>query len=102
MANWTRLGTGAEIPAGGCKIYEADGNRIAVFNVEGAFHAIDNSCIHRGGPLGEGAINGKIVTCLWHHWSYDVTTGNCTLSDSMGVKKYPVDLRGDELFVDLA
>ena len=101
MANWIRLGTAGEIPSGGCRVYEASGNTIAVFNLGDGMHAIDNTCVHRGGPLGEGEISGKNVTCPWHHWSYDVTTGKSTMSDTIGVKKYPLELRENELWVDV-
>jgi nitrite reductase/ring-hydroxylating ferredoxin subunit len=65
----------ADVPAGQGRVVEAGGRQIAVFNVDGCFYAIDNTCIHRGGPLGEGEVEGKIVTCPWHGWRYDVTTG---------------------------
>ena len=102
MANWVRVGTSSEIPEGQCRVYETSGNSIAVFNVGGAYHAIDSTCLHQGGPLGEGEIQGNIVTCPWHHWSYDVTTGRTTMSESVGVKKYPLEVRDGELFVDVA
>lgn len=101
MANWVRLGNASEIPAGGCRVFEAGDCTVAVFKVEGSLHAIDNTCLHRGGPLGEGTLEGKIVTCPWHHWQYDVTTGKTTMSSDMGVRKYPLEVRGDDVFVEL-
>lgn len=101
MANWVRLGATAEIPSGQCRVYESSGHTIAVFNVAEGLHAIDNTCVHRGGPLGEGEIDGKIVTCPWHHWSYDVTTGKTTMSDTIGVKKYPLEVRENEVWIDV-
>jgi nitrite reductase/ring-hydroxylating ferredoxin subunit len=50
---------------------------VAVFNVGGEFYAIDNSCPHRGGPLGEGELEDCIVTCPWHEFRFDVRTGKC-------------------------
>ena len=102
MANWIRIGAASEIPEGACRVYGAEGNSLAVFRVEGAYHAIDNTCLHRGGPLGEGTIEGRVVTCPWHYWQYDVTTGKTLHSDAMGVRTYPLELRGEELFVDVA
>jgi len=46
------------------------------------------TCLHRGGPLGEGALEGKIVTCPWHGWQYDVTTGKTTMNPNAGVPCY--------------
>jgi len=52
-----------------------DGCWVALFNVEGRFYAIDAICLHRGGPLAEGILAGSIVTCPWHGWEYNVSTG---------------------------
>src|SRR5207247_2387201 len=71
MENWIRIGSVSEVPSGTGRVYEAGGSRIAVFNVNGIFHAIDNTCLHQGGPLGEGTLEGKLVTCPLHHWQYD-------------------------------
>lgn len=101
MANWVRLGAAAEILPGHCRVYESSGCTIAVFNVPEGLHAIDDTCVHRGGPLSEGEISGKIVTCPWHHWSYDVTTGKTTMSETIGVKKYQLELRDNDVWVDV-
>jgi len=55
---------------------------------------------HRGGPLGEGDLKGQIVTCPWHGWQYDVTTGKLATNPAVGVENYPVEVRGDDIFVD--
>ena len=54
---------------------EVNGIWIALFNVDGTFYAMDNSCPHAGGPLGEGKVNGGIVECPWHGWRFDIRTG---------------------------
>ncbi len=64
-----------EIPAGSIREFQVEGATIALANVDGKFFAINNTCLHRGGPLAEGELNGKVVTCPWHGWQYDVTTG---------------------------
>lgn len=51
------------------------GNIVALFNVDGELHALDGICPHQGGPLGQGALHGCIVSCPWHGWEYDVTDG---------------------------
>jgi nitrite reductase/ring-hydroxylating ferredoxin subunit len=75
---------------------------IALANVAGQFHAINNTCLHRGGPLGQGSLQGNVVTCPWHGWSYDVTCGKLTHSQAAGVACYPVELRGEDVYVDTA
>lgn len=51
------------------------GNIVALFNVDGELHALDGICPHQGGPLGQGALHGCVVSCPWHGWEYDVTDG---------------------------
>jgi nitrite reductase (NADH) small subunit len=75
---------------------------IALANVGGQFHAVSNTCLHRGGPLGQGSLQGNVVTCPWHGWSFDVTSGKVTHNQTGGVACYPVELRGEDVYVDTA
>jgi nitrite reductase (NADH) small subunit len=90
-----------DVPA--CKIYEfqVGGQAIAIANVAGKFCAINSVCAHEGGPLGEGELEGTVVTCPWHAWQYDVTTGRVVGNPGVGVECYPVEVRGDDVFVDV-
>jgi nitrite reductase/ring-hydroxylating ferredoxin subunit len=89
-----------EVPDGTIREFQLDGRTVAVANVAGRLYAIDNTCLHRGGPLGQGELEDRVVTCPWHGWQYDVTTGKVTANPAVGVKTYPVELRGDDIFVD--
>lgn len=103
MAEGTRVrvaGVG-EINPGEARVVEAAGKSIAVFNVDGRYYAIDNTCPHRGGPLGEGDVDGTVVTCPWHAWRWDVTTGANTNNPAVKVACYPVTPEAGSLFVDL-
>ena len=95
VANTTELTAGTGIVA------EINGKSLAVFNVNGTFHVIDNTCVHRGGPLGEGDLEGEVVTCPWHGWEYNVKTGVSVNNPSACVASYPVVVEGDEVKVDL-
>ena len=75
---------------------------IALFNIEGRFFAINNVCPHRGGPLAEGSLEGPVVTCPWHGWQFDVSTGTCRTAPDFTCEKFEVRLEGDEIFVGLA
>ena len=83
----------SELPPGGQKVVQARDRQIALFNVEGRIYAIDNICFHRGGPLGEGLLEGTVVTCPWHEWSFDVQTGICTFNPDAWVDTFQVRLR---------
>ena len=99
MANFVKVASVPEIPLGQGKTIEAGGRKIALFNVDGKFFAIDNTCAHRGGPLGEGSLEEKTVTCPWHGWRYDVTTGVSEISPDVGVPSYPIKVEGQDIYV---
>ena len=99
MANFVKVAAVGDVPPGTGKCVEADGKQIALFNVDGAFHAIDNTCLHRGGPLGEGELEGAIVTCPWHGWQYDVKTGANTMDETERVAHYETKIEGDAVLV---
>jgi nitrite reductase/ring-hydroxylating ferredoxin subunit len=90
-----------EVPAGTIREYALEGKVIALANVGGKLFAINNVCLHRGGPLGEGELEGQKVTCPWHGWQYDVTTGKLAANPAVGVETFPVEVRGDDIFVDI-
>jgi nitrite reductase/ring-hydroxylating ferredoxin subunit len=89
----------SDIPAGTGKTVIVNGKPVALFNVEGTFHAIDDTCIHRGGPLGEGELDGKIAICPWHGWRWDVTNGVNQLNPAISIKTYEVKVEGDDVLV---
>lgn len=91
-----------EVPAGEGRVVEVEGKTLALFNVDGAYWAIDNTCAHRGGPLGEGDLDGRIVTCPWHGWRWDVTTGANANNPAVKVPCFPVTVEGGAIYVELA
>ncbi len=97
-----RAATLAEVPVGSIKEVQVGGQAIALANVAGTIFAISNTCLHRGGPLGEGQLEGKVVTCPWHGWQFDVTTGKAVQNPNASVGCYAIEVRGDEVFVSLA
>ena len=101
MANFVRVAATSDIPAGQGKTIEVNGKTIAVFNCDGAFYAIDNTCKHQGGPLGEGELEGNTVICPWHGWTYDVTTGVSPDDADCAVDRYEVKVEGDSVLVDV-
>jgi nitrite reductase (NADH) small subunit len=95
-----RISSVREVPRGTCKVIQAGGKTIALFNIDGAFYAVDNACTHRGGPLGEGRVDGTVVTCPWHGNRFDVTTGR-VITGTRAVTTYAVHIEGDEVLIDL-
>lgn len=103
MGELVKVASITDIPAGTAKIIEAKGEPIAVFNVKGKFFAIHNTCLHRGGPLGEGFVNDSELTveCPWHGWVYSLESGETTFSPGAKVKTYPVKVQGSDVFVEV-
>jgi len=99
MAERIRIVQRSEIPAGTGKVIVAEGRVLAVFNVEGRFHAVENTCPHRGGPLGEGSLEGAVVTCPWHGWQFDVCTGASPRNPNVSVRCVPLEVQGDDIFL---
>lgn len=101
MAEFVTVAKTTDIKPGMGIAVEAAGKTVAVFNVDGAFHVIDNTCIHRGGPLGEGELEGDIVACPWHGWKFNVKTGVCVANPAAKVVCYESTVEGDEIKVRL-
>jgi nitrite reductase/ring-hydroxylating ferredoxin subunit len=99
MAEFVRVAALTDVKLGHGIVAEANGKTVAVFNVDGTIHAINNTCCHREGPLGEGELEGNIVTCPWHGWRYDVTTGACMNNPSAKVVAYQVKIEGNDVKV---
>ena len=102
MAGFVKVARVSDVAPGQGKLIEANGKKIALFNVDGSFYAIDDTCTHKGGPLSDGFLDGTTVTCPWHGAKFDVTTGN-NLSPPAptGVPSYKVRLSGDEVEVEV-
>jgi NAD(P)H-dependent nitrite reductase small subunit len=91
----------SDVPEGGGIQVDAKGRPIALFKVQGQVYAIDNTCLHRGGPLAEGFVQGTAVSCPWHGWRFDVTNGVCLMNPSAKVPCFPVSVEGNDVFVDV-
>ena len=87
------VGTVDEIPEGARKIVDAEGLSIGVFRRNGQWYALQNSCLHRGGPVCTGELAGSTLTCPWHGYQYDLPTGQMLLDRSTALPTYPVTVR---------
>lgn len=101
MANFVKVAIRGEIADGTGKVVEAGGRKIALFNSGGNFYAISNTCVHQGGPLGEGDVYGTRVVCPWHGWEYDFTTGESVDDPMTKVGCFSVKLDGDDILVEV-
>jgi nitrite reductase/ring-hydroxylating ferredoxin subunit len=90
-----------DIPSKHGRQVVVDGRWVALFNLDGTYHAIDALCLHRGGPLADGLVGNCTVTCPWHGWQFDVTTGTLIQDPSVGVTRHDTRIVGDEVQVRL-
>jgi nitrite reductase/ring-hydroxylating ferredoxin subunit len=99
---WTKVATVRDVPVGQGKQVTVKGRKIALFNVDGTYYAIDDTCPHRGASLGEGELSGREVICPWHGAGFDVTTGAhlCPPARS-DVAAYKVQVVGEEVQIDV-
>ena len=102
MSKTVKVAQTSDLLPGTGKVVQADGRNIALFNVEGTFFAIDNTCTHRGGPLGEGKLSADTVECPWHGAHFNVKTGAVTRRPaSAGVQSFLVKVEGNDVFVEI-
>ena len=102
MAQFIKVASTADLAPGEAKCVEVAGKKIALFNLEGSFYAIDDTCTHRGGPLSEGEVSGEEATCPWHGAVYSIKTGAVLGAPApRGVASYPVRVQGAEVEVEV-
>ena len=97
MTRWVQVAQRSEIEPGKSKVVKLGDERVAVFNTDGEFYAINNTCPHQGGPLGEGILDGESITCPWHEWKYDLKTG-CPIV-TPAVKTYALQMDGEAICI---
>ena len=103
----------AELPSGTSTTVKAFGTTVAVFNVEGQVFALSNHCPHHGGPLCHGRISGavlpsqpyeyrygregRVLTCPWHGWEFDIESGRTIFDPAVRVKIYEARIEEGEI-----
>ncbi len=98
-AEFVPVATLGEIAPGTAKTVVVDRREIAVFNIDGTFYAIENTCPHQGGPLAEGWLDGATVTCPWHAWCFKLDDGSMTLGDFASVDAFDVRIEGTTIAI---
>jgi len=101
MPNFVKVASTSDLKPSENKVVNVNGTDVALFNIDGEFFAINNTCLHRGGPLGEGYLEGDVVTCPWHGWRYNVKTGANLMIPSQKVEAYQVKVEGNDVLVSI-
>ena len=102
MAEFHKIAKTRDLAPGEVNVYEVEGHRVALCNVDGEFYAIEDVCTHDAGPLDQGELIGKQIKCPRHGAKFDVTTGKAlTLPAVKPVPKHDVKVVGDDVYVAL-
>jgi nitrite reductase (NADH) small subunit len=99
MADFVRAIAASDLAPGQCAEATVGGTPVAIYNIDGTFYATSNVCLHRGGPLGQGMIDGKTVMCPWHAWSWDVTNGENCANGELKIPSYEVKVENGQVLV---
>jgi nitrite reductase/ring-hydroxylating ferredoxin subunit len=102
MADWHRVAALEEVAPGTLKGVRAEKEFIVLANVDGDVYALEDRCSHEDFPLSDGELDGDEVLCIHHGARFDACTGkNRALPAIRPVRSFPVEIRGDDVFVDL-
>ncbi len=100
--SFVRFARQEEIPVGANKSVRIGLRRIAVFNVAGTLYAIEDACAHMKAPLSQGRMKGNELTCTWHGWTYDITSGRRVGREAGCVRTFPIRIDAGMILVDPA
>lgn len=99
---FTRITAQSDLPpTNEAREFPCGNKTICIANVNGTYSAMDNICLHRGGPLGLGMIEGGKVICPWHGWAWDPQTGQASQDSRAKVAVYSLKIEGDNVLIEL-
>ncbi len=102
MPTFTKLTTQSDLPATNeAKEFSCSNKEICIANVNGSYSAMDNICLHQGGPLGQGMIESGKVVCPWHGWEWDPKTGEATHNAKAKIAVYPMTIENGDVLVEI-
>ena len=99
MADFVTVARVEDLPPGSVTTVRVGDEEIALAHVDGGFYATQAACIHLQGPLGEGLLEGSVLTCPWHGWQYDVRTGENEFDRAIQLRTYEVRVEDGEVKV---
>jgi nitrite reductase/ring-hydroxylating ferredoxin subunit len=101
-AHFVRAARLADLRKTGYLTVQLEGHTVALFEHNGSVYGVDNRCPHMGFPLDKGSVKDGILTCYWHYARFDLVTGGAFDQFADDVRAFPVEVRGDEIWVDVA
>ncbi len=102
MSDFLDIAAAADLPVGRAVTLAVGDRKIALIHTARGYFATDNTCPHRGGPLGEGDVIGDEIVCPWHLWGFDTTSGECAGNPEIRIVTHEVRIDGDRIMVRLS
>ncbi len=102
MAKFVKVGRAGDLAEGQARVVQVNGQRIALFHVEGRYYALEGDCPNEGGSLADGVLDGLRIVCPWHGHDFHLKTGKCELDPDLKVLTYPVKVRNNNLLIEMA
>lgn len=102
MSEWIEVGSLEDIPRLGARVIKTPTGDIGIFRTANdEVFALRDSCPHQGGPLSQGIVHGKRVTCPLHNWNIELSTGEVVAPDEGCTASFPVKMEGEKVFLQL-
>jgi nitrite reductase (NADH) small subunit len=100
MSDWIDVGAVEDVPVLGSRVVQASGGNIAVFKAaDGTLFALRDRCPHKGGPLSQGIVHGRSVTCPLHNWVISLESGEAQGADQGCAHKIPLRVNGARILL---
>lgn len=97
---WTPVARAMDVQPGTARVVSVEGQAIALVCTPEGLFAVDNTCPHSGGPLGEGVVQGPALACPWHGWQFDYKSGACLTENRPNLVKYPIKIEQDQIWIE--
>ena len=103
MGQWVKVARQGDIEPGRAVVVELNRKKIAVFFVNNAYYAVDDTCSHASGPLSEGEVNGLEVTCPWHGAKFNIQSGQALEEPACdNIQSYPLKMEGQDILLEIS
>jgi nitrite reductase (NADH) small subunit len=91
----------SEVPNFGKKVVTVSGQDVLLINIKGSIFAVENDCPHQGSPLQAAIVKDGYISCPRHGYRFNLNDGSCSEHPEFTLRIYPVELRGDDILVNL-
>jgi nitrite reductase/ring-hydroxylating ferredoxin subunit len=101
MARQVKVARALDLAPGQSRLIQVEHRELLLFNVEGRYYAVKNSCPHRGTPLDHAGVENRVLTCPGHGWEFDLETGDSLDHPPLGLRCYRVEVRDDTVWIEV-